>query len=184
MRNRLLLKVAAVCGAIVSVTMVANAFVATYSADESRAKLQAIGQALKLYRADYCTKEPDEWVTPADAGLPPFMTILAQPGHSWSLPNGVSTFHLTAPLIPGMGAMDFVHTYPFEAIKSKANELYPGYASLLHSRGEKIPVLLDPHYDLTIPRNSSPAHALVLRLDGTVDEVVHDPTNLTDVLTR
>lgn len=147
-----------------------------YSESESRQKLEAIGRALQIYRQDYGLKPVAERKTLADAGLPPYLTVLAQPGHSWSLPDGMETFSISHPRY----SCDLDRHCPHFIVTAWGFDV----SKLLPVRGEDLVIggdanFLDPanYYQPTWQH-------MALRLNGTVDIVTFKFADYLDFLSK
>jgi hypothetical protein len=146
-----------------------------YDPEESKAKLMAIGAALKIYRIEYCDLPVEQWQSPSDAGLPPNILVLGQPGHSWSVADGLHAFKLSGVIIPmpADAPLDFAHSYPSAGFNFGVGSIYEGFTDILRERGTRMPVIADLHY-MGLPQFESDRgwkHAIVLRMDGTVDTI-------------
>jgi len=143
-----------------------------YDYETSIAKLKKIGQALQIYRAEYGFKPVAERKTYSDAGLPPSFDALAEPGHAWSLPEGMEDLRLPGQRLPAEFAISFWSLYwQYETD-------YPGPSQndLYRSRGEQLIVLGDCNPVVGTPRGSR-SEIVVLRLDGTVDVLTYDKSD-------
>jgi len=145
-----------------------------YTFDGSVAKLTKIGKALQLYRQESGIKPVGEWESPADAGLPPLMTILTRPGHPWSVSPETFKLPSAAPPHPQRKS-DFAQIFLPPGVELDADSPYRDFGRTMRSRGEKLPTMGDfylgnlPKYKDLYPRQ----FVLVLRLDGTVEVVEH-----------
>lgn len=141
-----------------------------YDPTESRAKLEAIGRALQIYRQEHGVKPVEERLTMADAGMPQDIFVLAQPGHVWSLPDGEATFKLSGVKIPHLGRSDFMMSYLNGWARGQRGE---DYRALLPTRGEQLLVMYDSHRSVDSGLNPPDRRVIVLRLDGSVEEIVY-----------
>jgi hypothetical protein len=141
-----------------------------YDPVESRAKLEAIGRALQIYRQEYGVKPVGERRTMADAGMPRDVFVLAQPGHAWSLPDGEATFKLSGVRIPHLGRSDYFMPYLSGWMRGERGD---GYRALLSGRGESLIVMYDSHISVDSGLTPPARRVLVLRLGGTVEEIVY-----------
>ncbi|MBS1721549.1 MAG: hypothetical protein JSS66_00920 [Armatimonadetes bacterium] len=173
----------AVCLILVAVTAGFIQDGQQYNPDESRAKLLSIGRALQLYRQEYGYLENvAERKTYSDAGLPPYMAVLIQPGHRWSTPNGIKDFQISFPDTPDRApnTSHFFITYWPKELDEGMNGSMEKYYAL---RGEKLIVLGDSNGTPTGMKASGVAKVMALRLDGTVD-VVECENNSFDLLKK
>lgn len=149
----------------------------TYDIELASSKLRQIGQALQVYRQEYGVKPVDERRRYWDAGLPPSMLVLAEPGHAWSLPDGISTFRMPKIRYGNPAFMTFAFTYNMQ----HAN--IPEVDSFLASRGEAVPILIDEN---VTPRAQffagETSIALALRLNGQVDIISFKSGDSMDML--
>lgn len=178
---------------VVSVVLLASSIIAggikaaekqtSYNVTESKNKLITIGQSLSMYRNAHGFKPTSEWNLPTDAGLPENILDLAKPGHVWSLVGGEEAFKLAGVIIPGMGAMDFQHAYPFKGLPIGENSPYASLGAIMKAQGTRMPVLIDPHFGMQAKYSKEAKYtAMVLRMDGTVDVVSYNPADVLDVL--
>ncbi|KAA0225684.1 MAG: hypothetical protein AKCLJLPJ_02439 [Fimbriimonadales bacterium] len=140
-----------------------------YDVEESVAKLREIGRALALYRLQYPPKPVDQRRTYSDAGLPPHILTLLEPGHPWSVQDGLRTFQVSRP--NGVWVTEGSHyemVYP--SSYDKPSE-HGSFAPLYSERGERLPVLFDGNMNDPVRIYEAPENldVLILRLDGTVE---------------
>jgi len=151
-----------------------------YDYETSIAKLKKIGQALQIYRAEYGFKPVAERKTYSDAGLPYALHVLARPGHPWSLPDGMRTFHLPDARYGRDWEINFSHLYWRPEDYSALWDISANYSR----RGENMPVLADFNpgcVTVTLPDEQPEGVAIVLRLDGSVEVVRYDRRVLHDL---
>ena len=158
-----------------------------YSESESKSKLERIGRALMLYRQEYCVAEESSWETPSDAGLPPVLTVLAEKGHNWSLPDGMASFRLEGRRMSRLegDAIDFLHLYTLPGIKGAEGTWIEKIPAYLSKRGVNFPVLSDPHLAMD-PKfdHKEFAETLILRANGRVEKVSYRQNDKLDIYTR
>lgn len=157
-----------------------------YSADESIAKLRKIGESLQVYRKEKGFKDTNLRFTIADAGLPPNMLYLAEPGHVWSLKGGIADFQISYPRLKfPKGAPHFVNVYPPTGVPYPDGDPRLDFSRVLQSRGDDLIVMADtmfgqtPEFKKLLPR----CWAIVLRLNGKV-EIVEYRSNSDDLWLR
>lgn len=157
-------------GSIMGVALATHQTRPPYDMKESIAKLTQIGKSLQVYRKYHPAKPVAERKTYEDAGLPNRLTALAEPGHPWSLPDGLATFHVSNPNeINVKNYVSFSHMY----WTPTASLHLPDMSAYYVSRGEKMPVLADDNPNSLVDMGPGRVQtALVLRLNGDV-EVIH-----------
>jgi hypothetical protein len=150
-----------------------------YDIELAASKLGQIGRALQIYRQEFGYKPVEERRRYWDAGLPPSLTVLAEPGHAWSLKDGIATFKMPRIRYGNPAFITFAFTY------NQDHADMPELDPFLVSRGEALPILIDenvtPRADF-FDRESSVA--LALRLNGQVDLITFRPGKELDVLRK
>jgi|GEM_PF-4690623 len=143
-----------------------------YNEVEARAKLAKLANSIKLYRQEIGYGPIETWVTPADAGLPPNMMVLARPGHAWSLEGGMADLKLST---CWPNTMFMTQMYPLPTLPLDSNAYWPLFMETLKRRGDKTPLFVDGWYGSQdkfkgLAANRQQAF-LVIRLNGDLDEV-------------
>ncbi|MGE0000755.1 MAG: hypothetical protein AB7F50_03185 [Fimbriimonadaceae bacterium] len=131
---------------------------------EVRAKLERIGRALVLYRQDYPAKPVQEWRNYQDAGLPFTLRTLLQPGRPWSL--GYDDIHFDPPVLIGGQRVGTEFGLAYRSPNRPWSELWQANTT-------RQIVLTDP--DMGYLRRDRSTAVLVLRWDGSVEEVPYQP---------
>lgn len=144
--------------------------------EETRLRFAKISRALVLYRESYPAKAPAEWRTYRDAGLPFSLHNLTEPGHVWSLAR-----YDIYPVIGFSEARAITWDVPFSTTYLAFAQLPPvEQARAWKRKGTRQILACDFLYD----RDTRSRRTLVLRYDGTIEEVTYDATKPFDLAFR
>lgn len=141
-----------------------------YPYQDSRRKLEAIGRALQIYRAEQIVKAPEYRVDFRDAGLPHSVLVLLREGQPWTVEGGQDTLLVLFPnrVTDGLKSQFTKLYWPVEQYE-KWGDLEPYFKE----RGEKLPILADLNMNSVedMVKPNAVLKALILRLNGEVQIV-------------
>lgn len=152
----------------------------SYDWEASRRNLERIGAALQLYREEVDVLPAASRNTYVDAGLPyEIFTLARSTNRAWSIEP--SSFQVTeVQAHPARPRNEYMVLY-----KTEWNPDVPGFDVALRQRGDRLPILMDFNmYSSKQSFHGETVPVLILRLDGTVEQVEFTPYDYSALLQR